>query len=120
VAIFDRTVPWESVHRGVGVVVGGAAILGIGVFVLMATEALAHGPSNRDGLVRILFETHSAFGTVGLSMGATTVLSVPGRLVITLLMFLGRVGPAAIVAAMVSARHGGAELRYGHEDVILG
>lgn len=48
----------------------------------------------------ILFESTSAFGTVGLSLGITSQLSPLGRLVITFLMFAGRVGPITIVFAL--------------------
>lgn len=47
----------------------------------------------------ILFETFSAFGTVGLSTGITSQLSIPGRLLITLTMFIGRIGPLTLALA---------------------
>lgn len=121
VAAFDRTVPWETVHRAVGLVVGGLALLALASFVVLTTEALTHEAQGRAGLVRLVFETVSAFGTVGLSMGVTGELSVPGRLVLPVLMFLGRVGPAAVLASMVSARSSvRTEVRFAHEDVALG
>jgi trk system potassium uptake protein TrkH len=120
VAAFDRTIPWGTVHRSVGLVIGGAAVCALGAFGLVTIEGLAHDPTDRVGLLRLLFETISAFGTVGLSMGATPELSAPGRLLVVALMFLGRVGPAAVVAAMFTARRvSRAEVRYGHEDVVL-
>ncbi len=48
----------------------------------------------------IAFETVSAFGTVGLSMGDTANLNTFGKLVIIVLMFIGRVGPLTIVLSM--------------------
>jgi trk system potassium uptake protein TrkH len=121
VPAFDRTIPWETVHRAVGLVVGGLAILGVGALALMATESLTHGVGERTAFARLVFETSSAFGTVGLSMGSTPLLSDPGKLVTVLLMFLGRVGPAAVVAAMFTMRRAPhAEVRFAHEDVILG
>jgi len=47
----------------------------------------------------IVFEVVSAFGTVGLSCGITAQMHVPGKLLITLLMFAGRLGPLTIVLA---------------------
>lgn len=46
---------------------------------------------------KILFEAFSAFGTVGLSMGITPFLSQVGKLLIILLMFIGRVGPLTFI-----------------------
>lgn len=62
-----------------------------GTFLLALTESAS--------LVEYLFETVSAFATVGLSTGLTPTLSVPGRLVVTVLMFIGRVGPLTLLAA---------------------
>jgi trk system potassium uptake protein TrkH len=121
VAAFDRTIPWETIHRAIGLVIGGGAVLVVGTFLLMTTESLTHGAGERAGLARLLFESTSAFSTVGLSMGSTPRLSVPGRLVVAVLMFVGRVGPAAVLAAMFTARRAKrSEVRFAHEDVILG
>ncbi|HEY0827086.1 MAG TPA: potassium transporter TrkG, partial [Bacilli bacterium] len=48
----------------------------------------------------ILFETTSAFGTVGLSMGLTPHLSVVGEIMIMLTMFAGRLGPLTLAYAL--------------------
>jgi trk system potassium uptake protein TrkH len=44
----------------------------------------------------LAFEITSAFGTVGLSMGATGELGTPGELIVMVVMFLGRVGPLTL------------------------
>ena len=51
-----------------------------------------------------LFETASALGTVGLSLGITGSLSLPSRLILILLMFLGRVGGLTLIYAAHSGR----------------
>lgn len=48
----------------------------------------------------ILFETTSAFGTVGLTAGLTTDLTVVGKLLICLMMFAGRLGPITLAYAL--------------------
>ena len=66
----------------------------------------------------LFFEAASAFGTVGLSQGATGALSEPGRVVICALMFLGRVGPLTLgffLATKVPPR-----LRYPASPIYLG
>lgn len=56
----------------------------------------------QGGLTRAsLFETASALGTVGLSMGLTARLTVPAKIVVCVLMFVGRVGPFALAAAVL-------------------
>ncbi|MDO5115350.1 MAG: potassium transporter TrkG [Synergistaceae bacterium] len=51
----------------------------------------------------ILFEAASALGTVGLTLGITTELSAPGKLIIALLMFWGRVGLYSFISTLVTA-----------------
>ena len=56
-------------------------------------------------LMDCLFETASAIGTVGLSLGITTTLGGISRAILIVLMFFGRVGGLTIVFAAVSAAH---------------
>ncbi len=70
-------------------------------------------------LVDVLFESISAFGTVGLSTGITPGLSDPARLVISALMFFGRVGPPTLFAALV-LRDRERLYRYPEERIIIG
>jgi trk system potassium uptake protein TrkH len=66
----------------------------------------------------IMFEAISAFGTVGLSLGITFDLSVAGKLLITVLMFVGRVGPLALVFSMVSSKD--PAVSFPEEKVMVG
>ena len=50
------------------------------------------------GLDRILFEVVSAFSTTGLSMGITSSLSSASRVIIIILMFIGRLGPLTVIS----------------------
>jgi trk system potassium uptake protein TrkH len=68
-----------------------------------------------------VFEASSAINTVGLTTGLTTELSGVGRVVIIALMFLGRVGPLTLAAALAVPRdHPEGAFRYAHEDVAVG
>jgi trk system potassium uptake protein TrkH len=69
--------------------------------------------------LKILFETVSAFGTVGLSTGITSGLSFAGKIIITLTMFLGRVGPLALGFSLLkSERQNG--FGYPEEEILIG
>jgi trk system potassium uptake protein TrkH len=74
---------------------------------------------SRHFFVEYLFEAVSAFGTVGLSMGATPRLNDVQKLAITLLMFAGRVGPLTL-AFSLSRSSGGKTLTYADEGVMVG
>ncbi|UGY91503.1 TrkH family potassium uptake protein [Streptomyces gobiensis] len=73
------------------------ALLGVGL-VMVATVALLTVVELPFEVV--LFEAVSAFGTVGLSAGATGELGPVGELIIILLMFIGRLGPVTLVSAL--------------------
>ena len=69
--------------------------------------------------IRILFETVSAFGTVGLSTGITSGLSITGKLLITLTMFLGRVGPLALGFSLLKGKPSNG-YSYPEEEILIG
>lgn len=83
----------------------------VAVLILCATE--------KESFIRILFETVSAFGTVGLSAGITTGLSTSGKIIITLTMFLGRVGPLALgFSLFMREKQNG--FSYPQEEILIG
>jgi potassium uptake TrkH family protein len=82
------------------------ALAGVGL-VMVATVALLE--ITPIGLDAVLFETVSAFATVGLSTGITDDLPVAGQLVLIALMFVGRLGPITLASALALREH---ERRY--------
>ncbi|MFF9013585.1 TrkH family potassium uptake protein [Streptomyces sp. NPDC014870] len=73
------------------------ALLGVGL-VMAATLALLS--VSDEQLDAVLFETVSAFATVGLSTGITADLPALGQLILIGLMFIGRIGPITLVSAL--------------------
>jgi len=73
------------------------ALAGVGLVMVATVTLLTISPF---GLDAVLFETVSAFGTVGLSTGITDDLAAPGQLVLVALMFLGRLGPITLASAL--------------------
>ena len=65
-----------------------------------------------------LFETASAVGTVGLTLGITTSLSVSSQLILIFLMYLGRVGGLTLIYAVASSVH--EEARLPQEKITVG
>jgi trk system potassium uptake protein TrkH len=120
VSLAGRTVPSETVQRAAGLAAGATIVVGVFVFALLATELHSRALGDRGQLVRLVFETQSAFSTVGLSMGATPGLTAAGRLVLVPVMILGRVGPLVALSAMVIRQRRRASFRYAHEDVLVG
>jgi trk system potassium uptake protein len=110
-----RSVPEETTSRAVGLFVIGIGFSIGGVFLLSATEMVT-----TRGLTEHMFEVSSAVNTVGLSMGLTNKLTVAGRWVIILMMFLGRVGLLTLAASLTVPRSQSARFRYAYEDVVVG
>jgi trk system potassium uptake protein TrkH len=94
------------------------------VFVLSACLALMSIEGYRGGLFtseNMIFEVVSAFGTVGLSSGLTPQLSMASRVVIMVVMFVGRVGLTSLVVALSSrAGQNNTCIRYPEERFMVG
>jgi len=121
VSFANRSVPDATVQRAVGLAVGAILLLFAFVFALLFTEIPSGSVAeDRESFVHLLFEAQSALGTVGLSMNKTADLSQPGRVLIVLLMFLGRVGPLAALEAMARRSRRKQPYRLGREDVLVG
>ena len=70
--------------------------------VLFATGGIAISIAEKIPLLTCLFETGSAVGTVGLTLGITTTLSLFSKIILMFLMFFGRVGGLTLIYAAVS------------------
>ncbi|MCU0237447.1 MAG: hypothetical protein MUC72_10230 [Acidobacteria bacterium] len=119
VTIFNRSVPQEVLGRTLAIVF--AATLSVlviaSVLLLAAGNPEAHAQASRHLFVEYVFETLSAFGTVGLSMNITPSLNDIQKLAITLLMFIGRVGPITLAFAWSRSKQG---LVFAEEAVMVG
>ncbi len=69
--------------------------------------------------LKLAFEAVSALGTVGLSTGITAGLCPASKLVLCVLMFVGRVGPVTLLFSMAGAAQA-ARYEYAEEDVLVG
>ncbi|MEH7306842.1 TrkH family potassium uptake protein [Neobacillus drentensis] len=109
--IFKRRISWELVNKSLSIVVAGIFFIFLIFFLLTFTE-------NAD-MSKLLFETISAFGTVGLSANFTPELSPFGRILITIMMFIGRLGPLTMAFALLNTRKE-AKVRYAEEKILIG
>lgn len=94
VNLFKKSIPNETVTRSVSLILISIGIIGMVLFfVLVGNSINGQLPSaSHDSFLMFLFETVSAFGTVGLSMGVTPTLNLWGKCWIILTMIIGRVG----------------------------
>ena len=119
-SLFGRGVPDMAVDKALAVVALMAVFIVGGTLLLSAVELrhLAHieTPGRSVGL---LFEVVSALGTVGLTTGITPTLTAGGKLVVIVLMFIGRLGPLTIAVAIARQRPA-PPVRLAEEPIMIG
>lgn len=111
VEAYARRVPSGHVLRAIAVALLATATVFVVAFALTFTE-----PAR---FLYLLFESFSAFGTAGLSTGITPDLSPAGRVIVSLTMFAGRLGPLTLVLAL-AARERRTTFRWPEEGVKIG
>jgi trk system potassium uptake protein TrkH len=109
--IFGKRIPQDQVLKSLAVVVLSILLITGVVMVMSITE--------QADFLTLLFETVSAFGTVGLSMNFSPNLSDFGRISIVFTMFVGRLGPMTLAIALWE-RQKTKKYRYPEEKVIIG
>jgi trk system potassium uptake protein len=111
VTVFGNEIPATEIGRALAV-----ALLALGL-IFGVTLALTVTEPYR--LLQVMFEATSAFGTVGLSMGITPDLTLPGKVMIMGMMYVGRVGPLTLALALAQrtrqehANYPAAQLKIG-------
>lgn len=92
VVLFRYRLAQERVYKALTVTLFAFGLVMVATMILSTTED--------HHFLMLLFEVTSAFGTVGLSMGLTTQLTVAGKIIIILMMFIGRLGPLTLTYAV--------------------
>lgn len=93
---FGKRISSATQRQAIVVAALGTSIVALSTMLLMETDDF--------GLDRSLFEVVSSFATVGLSTGITPELSDPGKLLLTVLMFAGRLGPITLASSLALRR----------------
>lgn len=119
VNIANRTMPQETIEKTVSIVFASVFCICLITSVLLLFSGGDATPmATRHRFVEYLFETVSAFGTVGLSMGVTPQLNDIQKFAVIFMMFAGRVGPLTLAFALYSSRKKG--ITYAEESVMVG
>ncbi|MDM8517634.1 TrkH family potassium uptake protein [Desulfobacterales bacterium HSG16] len=117
--IFNRTIPEASIGKAMSLVMTGMFIVVAATMALLMSElsGLAQA-STRGKFLELFFEVTSAFGTAGLSTGITSSLSSTGKLIISMIMFIGRLGP--LVIAIAISREKISRVYHAEENIMIG
>jgi trk system potassium uptake protein TrkH len=120
VNMFKKSIPKDTVAKSKSLVVISMTIILSALFLLLlSTPDNLYSGEHHSQFLSYLFEVVSAFGTVGLSMGATTQMTCLGKLLIIIIMLIGRVGVLTFSYLIA-----GAELtngiEYAEENIMIG
>ncbi len=110
-SLFNRKISLSNHREATSLITLAALIVFVVIFILLMVEGKAFD--------KIIFEAISAFGTVGLSMGITAQLSIVGKLLITMLMYIGRISLLTMIYAL-SLRKVQARISFAEEKIAIG
>ena len=111
IEIFKRQLPSENVRRAHAIIL--LSILWIGTATCLVAFWVPEG-----SVTQILFEVTSAISTVGLSLDFTSQLNTAGKIIISLTMFVGRVGLITLLSGLIP-RQSSQSYTYAEENVIV-
>ena len=108
---FKREIPPTSIYKAFWVLLLFLIIASVDMLILTETENAT--------FQQVLFETISALANTGLSLGITSNLSTIGKIILTITMFIGRIGPLALGLFLVG-RQQSLSYQYPSEEVFIG
>lgn len=119
--LFRRSIAPQLVRRSMAILFLSVATVMVGVMLISSIERYSHAlePFGHD-FETLLYECMSAFSTVGTSHGITAALSQPSRLVLIVLMFMGRLGPLTLAFAFAVQSRKRAHLKYPEDRIMVG
>jgi len=112
VVYYKRTVAYSVIDKAYSIALFSVSVIFISVFFLSITEP-------EMSLISLMFEEFSAISTVGLSTGITPNLSVAGKIIITISMFIGRTGTLTL-AILLTSKVISSNYKYAEVGVVIG
>ncbi|WP_081891324.1 TrkH family potassium uptake protein [Gillisia sp. Hel_I_29] len=111
IELYKREIADISVRRAFAIISLSLMVIGIAISLIVSFDP-------DQNLLKIAFECFSAYSTVGLSMGITSALSDPSKMVLIATMFIGRVSMLTILIAMLRrVRH--LNYKYPTEEILI-
>ncbi len=118
--LFKKTIPSDTVNMSMSLVIIAALLICVILFMVLSHGLLTESSeSDKQIFLACLFETVSAFGTVGLSMGITSELNTWGKAWIILMMIIGRLGVLTF-AYLIVGKSTEKRIEYAEENIMIG
>ncbi|MTL61777.1 H(+)-transporting ATPase, partial [Turicibacter sanguinis] len=112
VTAFYRRIPAESIIKAFSVFLLAISVVFVGTFFILLIQP-------ELSLQSILFEVIAATGTVGLSTGIIPSLNIANKLILCIIMFIGRLGPFSI-ACLWAYQTAAPRFNYPEEQITIG
>jgi len=114
IVIFKRSISRETSRKAFVIAFALLLTLLLGITLLTITE--------NQTFLALCFEATSAIATVGLSMGITMQLTAAGKLIIIILMYLGRIGPLILILSLGTHRNNAKinDINYPDTTILIG
>lgn len=113
--VFNRAISSETIQQAFFIFSAGLSLASIGTFILLLTETIPAA----FGIEYVLFEVFSVLGTVGLTMGLTPSLTIIGKLILMMLMLIGRVGVMTFLWSLTGEKKD-IRINYPETDLLVG
>ena len=112
VTAFGRQIPASQIKISISIGI-------LAIFCAFITSILLSITENEQPFINVWFETASALGTVGLTSGLSEQATTFGKLILTTLMFIGRIAPMTL-ALIVAQNLQKPSYKFAEEELILG
>lgn len=110
--IYRKRIIKSSVYKAMTVLFLGIGVVVVGIMLLSVTE-------KNTVFEHVVYEVISAFGTVGLTEGLTQSLSSAGKVIIAVIMYLGRLGPITVMLAFANTKQK-VNIQYPEDKLLIG
>ncbi len=114
VVIQKKAIKNDTIRKSSLIIMGAIVVILVATFIILIVEG------DQFGLGHILFEVSSAFGTTGLSLGITGELHAISKIILVLVMFIGRVGVLALLLMVRNNQFDENKIRYPEGDIMVG
>lgn len=111
--VFKKRVSTEAINKAL-------ALFSVAMFIVLSVTMILSITETGHSFMDLIFETTSAFATVGLSLSVTPTLSIPGKLIIAFTMFAGRLGPMTLIMALATRQAKKSKYRYPEGKILVG
>jgi trk system potassium uptake protein TrkH len=115
VIFWGRGLDFDTVDRSTTLIIMAWLFIFLSTFLLLFIHSFDRTHTFLSGL----FEVTSAFNTVGLTTGVTSTISDEGKILLSFVMYIGRLGPLTLIAALTS-RQKDVDIEYAEENIMIG